>query len=80
VILAQREEALKESEFRWKFAIEGSGDGLWDWNLADGTIFFTRRWKEMLGFAEDEIGNQLEEWENRIHPDDKTDTFAAAWW
>jgi HAMP domain-containing protein len=39
--LGQSEAALKESEFRWKFAIEGSGDGLWDWNVANGTVFFS---------------------------------------
>jgi PAS domain S-box-containing protein len=72
----QVEAALQESEFRWKFAIEGSGDGLWDWNVAENTVFFTKRWKEMLGFAEDEIGNGLDEWEKRIHPDDKAEVFA----
>ena len=72
-----REGLLKQSEFRWKFAIEGSGEGLWDWNVAQGTVFFSRRWKEMLGHAEDEIGNGLDEWEQRVHPDDKTATLAA---
>jgi PAS domain-containing protein len=38
--LAQKEAALIESEYRWKFAIEGSGDGLWDWNNVDNTVFF----------------------------------------
>ena len=74
--LAQREAALQESEFRWKFAIEGSGDGLWDWNLGDGNVFYSRRWKEMLGYAEDAIGSGIEEWERRIHPDDKAATLA----
>jgi PAS domain S-box-containing protein len=73
----QMENALRESELRWKFAIEGSGDGLWDWNVADSTVFFTRRFKEMLGFTEDEIGNGLNEWVDRIHPDDKADTLAV---
>ncbi|MGZ4957071.1 MAG: PAS domain S-box protein [Methylobacter sp.] len=73
----QMETALRESEYRWKFAVEGSGDGLWDWSVADGTVIFTKRWKEMLGFAEDEIGNGFEEWEMRIHPDDKMETLAA---
>ncbi|MDO9268155.1 MAG: PAS domain S-box protein [Methylobacter sp.] len=73
----QMENALRESEFRWKFAVEGSGDGLWDWNVAEGTVFFSRRWKEMLGFTKDEIGNGLDEWKKRIHPDDKTDTLAV---
>lgn len=75
--LAQREAALRESEFRWKFALEGSGDGLWDWNVAAGTVFFSRVWKEMLGYREDEIGNGLDEWDGRIHPDDKPATLAA---
>ncbi|MFZ6801052.1 histidine kinase dimerization/phosphoacceptor domain -containing protein [Undibacterium sp. Di24W] len=61
---------LLESEFRWKFAIEGSGDGLWDWNIADNSVYFSRRWKEMLGFTEDEVKNTLEEWSSRVHPED----------
>lgn len=43
--------ALQENEQRWMFAIEGMGDGLWDWDISAGTIFFSKRWKEMLGFA-----------------------------
>ncbi len=68
---------LQESEFRWKFAIEGSGDGLWDWDVAKGTVFFSKRWKEMIGHAEDELTDSLAEWENRIHPDDKAEGMAA---
>lgn len=64
------EEALRESEYRWKFAVEGSGDGLWDWNVSESTVFFSTRWKEMLGFSEGEIGSGLEEWTKRVHPDD----------
>jgi|GEM_PF-385993 len=60
----------KASESRWQFAIEGSGDGLWDWDLSSDTIFYSRRWKEMLGFSEDEISNHYNEWKNRVHPDD----------
>lgn len=71
------EQALLESEFRWKFAIDGSGDGLWDWDIPNGTVFFSKRWKEMLGFAEDEIGNNLKEWEGRIHPDDLQSVMAT---
>lgn len=76
-ILGHQKKALLESEFRWKYAIEGSGDGLWDWNVPDSTVFFSKAWKEMLGHSEDEVGNGLEEWEKRIHPDDKVDTLAT---
>jgi PAS domain S-box-containing protein len=73
--IKNREKLLQESEFRWRFAIEGSGDGLWDWNVTNSTVFFSKRWKEMLGFAEDEIGTGLDEWEKRIHPEDKAGTL-----
>ena len=64
------EQALSESEFRWRFAVEGAGDGLWDWDVAKSTVLFSKRWKEMLGFSQDEIGNGLDEWSKRVHPDD----------
>jgi PAS domain S-box-containing protein len=64
------EAALRESEERWQFAIEGSNDGVWDRNIRTGEVFFSRQWKEMLGFVEDEIGSSLDEWSTRIHPDD----------
>lgn len=64
------EAALRESEQRWRFALEGAGDGLWDWNVSAGTVFFSRRFIEMLGFVEHEFSNRLEERSNRVHPDD----------
>lgn len=64
------EEVLRQSEERWQFAIEGSSDGVWDRNVRTGEVFFSRQWKEMLGFGEDEIGTALDEWSDRIHPDD----------
>ncbi|MTD33578.1 PAS domain-containing protein [Paludibacterium sp. dN 18-1] len=68
--IRQREQLLKESEARWNFALEGSGLGVWDWDIETGTVFYSRRWKEMLGYTEQEIGNGLAEWEQRVHPDD----------
>jgi len=67
---------LHSSEERWKFALEGSGDGVWDWNVETNEVFFSKRWKNMLGFEEDEIGNTLTEWEKRVHPDDKEIVYA----
>ncbi|MGZ4960232.1 MAG: CHASE domain-containing protein [Methylomonas sp.] len=75
--IRRREQLLMESEYRWRFALEGSGDGVWDWNLENDKVFFSKRWKEMLGFAEDEIGDSLDEWKNRLHPDDKDETLRA---
>jgi diguanylate cyclase (GGDEF)-like protein/PAS domain S-box-containing protein len=62
------EEKLQESELRWKFAIEGSGDGLWDWNLETNEVYFSPQWKRMLGFEENAIENTLQEWSDRVHP------------
>lgn len=61
---------LQKSEFRWKFAVEGSGDGLWDWNLRTNEVYFSKRWKEMLGFEDHEIQGTLDEWKERVHPED----------
>jgi len=71
----QAEAALRESEVRWQYALEGSGDGVWDWNAQTNEVFFSRQWKEMLGFASSEIGNTFNEWSERIHPNDKASVF-----
>lgn len=68
--LEEQKALLSDSEFRWKFAVDGSGDGLWDWNKKTNEVYFSKRWKEMLGFKEDELDNTFEEWERRVHPED----------
>ncbi len=70
------ENALRESEERWQFALEGSRDGVWDWDATTNEVFFSKRWKEMLGYAEDEISNNFEEWDIRLHPDDRERCYA----
>jgi PAS domain S-box-containing protein len=65
------EGALRESEERWQLAIRGNNDGIWDWNLKTNEVFFSPRWKEMLGYEDHEIANHLlDEWAKRVHPDD----------
>ncbi len=71
------EAALLESEERWKFALEGAGEGVWDWNIQTGDALYSRRWKEMLGFAENEIGNNSSEWSSRVHPEDMPKVMVA---
>jgi len=63
---------LKKSEELWKFALEGAGDGVWDWDIKNDKAHFSSRYKEMLGFNEEEINNSVKEWNNRVHPDDAT--------
>ena len=61
---------LKEAEERWQFALEGSGDGVWDWNLKTNAVFYSKQYKSMLGFEDHEFANTFEEWKRRIHPED----------
>lgn len=73
MMLAQAQQhnaELQDSESRWRFALEGAGDGVWDWHVQAGILHLSIRWKEMLGHTEDEIGSSLDEWINRIHADD----------
>lgn len=66
----QAELALRESEERWQLALRGNNDGIWDWNLKTNECFYSNRWYEMLGYSEKEISKDIEEWRNRIHPED----------
>jgi len=65
------QEALRESEERYALAARGANDGLWDWNLLTDALYFSPRWKAMLGFRENEIQDRLEEWFGRIHDADR---------
>src|SRR5882724_2798722 len=67
----QAREALKESEERYALAARGSNDGLWDWNLSANVVYFSPRWKAMLGYEDGEIGEKPEEWFDRIHDADR---------
>jgi diguanylate cyclase (GGDEF)-like protein/PAS domain S-box-containing protein len=71
VALKKAEEALLVSEERYALAAQGANDGLWDWNLVDNVIYFSPRWKIMLGFQEAEIADCPEEWLDRIHVADR---------
>jgi PAS domain S-box-containing protein len=65
------EAALRESEERLRLAFAGAQEGVWDWNLETGVVVYSHRWKEMLGFADDEIKAHVSEWERLLHPDDR---------
>ncbi|MDQ9170400.1 CHASE domain-containing protein [Oxalobacteraceae bacterium R-40] len=61
---------LKESEFRWKYALEGAGDGVWDWNRKQNTARVSKRWKQMLGYEDHDIEDELEVWGKLVHPEE----------
>ena len=61
---------LRDSEQRWKFALEGAGDGVWDWNIQTGETIFSKQWKMMLGYTEAEIDNTYDAWKSLVHPED----------
>ena len=63
-------QAVNADAQRWHFAVEGSSAGVWDWNLQTGGAVLSKRWKEMIGYAESEIGDDASEWTSRVHPDD----------
>ena len=65
------EEALRKSEERYALAARGANDGLWDWDLVDNRIYFSPRWKSMLGYGDQEIGTDTEAWFSRVHSDDR---------
>jgi PAS domain S-box-containing protein len=68
--LRQDQKALLASEFRWRFAVEGSGEGVWDWDVTTGEAFFSPLWKRLIGYSEAQISSRFEEWRDRIHPQD----------
>jgi diguanylate cyclase (GGDEF)-like protein/PAS domain S-box-containing protein len=57
-------------ETRWRFALESAEDGLWDWDIASGRVYYSLRWRAMLGLADTVLGDLPEEFAQRLHPDD----------
>ncbi len=76
-LIRESENRLLESEERWKFALEGSGDGVWDVNLVTGEAYHSRRYQEMLGYAKGEFVGNYSAWLDHIHPDDRPGVMAA---
>lgn len=69
------QDRLRHAEARWQFAIDGAGDGIWDWDVPAGTVFRSQQWRKMLGYADEEFLDTIADWADRVHPDD----FEAVW-
>ncbi|MCT7984892.1 AAA family ATPase [Laspinema sp. A4] len=67
----EAEKELRTSEERWQLALKGTNDGIWDWNVQTNEVFFSARWKEMIGYEDYEIVNHTDEFFKKLHPDDR---------
>jgi PAS domain S-box-containing protein len=78
-ITAEKEmqEALRLAEERWQLALTGTNDGVWDWNIASGSIFFDQRYAEILGYELDDLPQDDRGWMVLVHPDDLSEAMAA---
>jgi PAS domain S-box-containing protein len=64
------QQALAESEERFALAVLGTMDGIWDWNIRTGTVYFAPRWKSMIGYEDHELPNHFQTFEDHLHPED----------
>jgi diguanylate cyclase (GGDEF)-like protein/PAS domain S-box-containing protein len=65
------EHALRESEQRYALAVAGANDGIWDWNMRDSEVYFSPRWKAILGYGEQEVADRVDEWFDRVDQRDR---------
>jgi PAS domain S-box-containing protein len=75
--LMQARQALRGSQERLQLALQATGLGPWDWDLTTNEVNFWPEWKRQIGYEPDEIPNRYEEWESRLHPDDKERVLSA---
>ncbi len=65
------EEALRQSEERFNIAVKAAQEGVWDWDMETDEVWYSSRYKEMLGYSEDGIEHHVSAWLRLLHPDDK---------
>ena len=75
--LAEAQSELQNYRERFYLVVESANDGIWDWDLRTNSLYNSPRWKESLGFADDELRPSLETWRDLVHPDDLSRVLAA---
>ncbi len=65
------EDALRLSREQFELAVSGSQDGIWDWNLRDNSLYLSPHWKQIIGYADEELSNDFKSFESGLHPEDK---------
>jgi PAS domain S-box-containing protein len=70
--LAAAQAGLRESEARFAAAVRATNDGVWEWRIPDGQVYFSPQWKAILGYQPAEIPDELAEWRRRVHPEDES--------
>lgn len=74
----QAEENLRSGEQRWRAALEATGDGIWEWDIASNRCSFSPAWRKILGYGPDDIaGGMVQEWQMLIHPEDRAEVARA---
>lgn len=73
----REKQALRDREQRFHLAMAGANEGLWDWDVEANSVYYSSRWKGMLGYAEDEVQGHFDEWRTRVHPHDLDRAMAA---
>ncbi|WP_295454581.1 PAS domain-containing protein [uncultured Thiodictyon sp.] len=70
--------ALHQSEERFRYAMEATSDGIWDWNVATGTVYYSPGYARMLGYAQDELAPQMDTWLDLLHPEERAGVLVRA--
>ncbi|NJP06275.1 MAG: PAS domain S-box protein [Chloroflexaceae bacterium] len=65
------EETLRQSEERLRLVMDATNDGMWDWHLPSGDVYYSPRWQTMLGYEANELAKHVSTWESLLHPDDQ---------
>jgi PAS domain S-box-containing protein len=71
------EAAIQEAQERFELAVAGSNDGVWDWDVITNEVYYSPRLKAMVGYSDEEFGNDFAEFEEKIHPDDHDEVMGA---